>query len=223
MTCQDHTALARWFGLAGHAEPIQLFARTNTNRLRPHDSPLSCTLRMEPMVGIEPTTYGLRNRCSTAELHWLFTLKQTKRRLFCLGPNEWQVNSPFLTAAGDLLWLRQAGGTSDDESFRVVVDSNANAFIAGVFSGTATVGGTTLTSAWDYDIFVAKYDTAGSPLWAVRGGGNSRESALDIAVDPSGNCFLTGGYTNDSAVMLWRHLQKKRIGRKPRTHSRRMR
>ena len=28
-------------------------------------------LRMEPMVGIEPTTYGLRNRCSTTELHWL--------------------------------------------------------------------------------------------------------------------------------------------------------
>jgi hypothetical protein len=26
---------------------------------------------MEPMVGIEPTTYGLRNRCSTTELHWL--------------------------------------------------------------------------------------------------------------------------------------------------------
>ena len=28
------------------------------------------------MVGIEPTTYGLRNRCSTAELHWLFALKR---------------------------------------------------------------------------------------------------------------------------------------------------
>jgi hypothetical protein len=27
------------------------------------------------MVGIEPTTYGLRNRCSTAELHWLLTLR----------------------------------------------------------------------------------------------------------------------------------------------------
>lgn len=25
---------------------------------------------MEPMVGIEPTTDGLRNRCSTTELHW---------------------------------------------------------------------------------------------------------------------------------------------------------
>src|SRR5262245_30853878 len=26
--------------------------------------------RLEPVVGIEPTTYGLRNRCSTTELHW---------------------------------------------------------------------------------------------------------------------------------------------------------
>ena len=26
--------------------------------------------KVEPMVGIEPTTYGLRNRCSTTELHW---------------------------------------------------------------------------------------------------------------------------------------------------------
>lgn len=26
--------------------------------------------KMEPVVGIEPTTYGLRNRCSATELHW---------------------------------------------------------------------------------------------------------------------------------------------------------
>ena len=25
---------------------------------------------MEPMIGFEPMTDGLRNRCSTAELHW---------------------------------------------------------------------------------------------------------------------------------------------------------
>ena len=27
-------------------------------------------LKMEPVVGIEPTTDGLQNRCSTAELNW---------------------------------------------------------------------------------------------------------------------------------------------------------
>src|SRR5258708_39442922 len=29
---------------------------------------------MEPMAGIEPATDGLRNRCSTTELHWLKTI-----------------------------------------------------------------------------------------------------------------------------------------------------
>ena len=32
-------------------------------------------LEMEPMAGIEPATDGLRNRCSTAELHWLTTIE----------------------------------------------------------------------------------------------------------------------------------------------------
>jgi hypothetical protein len=27
-------------------------------------------MEVEPMAGIEPATDGLRNRCSTAELHW---------------------------------------------------------------------------------------------------------------------------------------------------------
>jgi hypothetical protein len=36
---------------------------------------------MEPMVGIEPTTDGLRNRCSTTELHWLNSLKNKRFRL----------------------------------------------------------------------------------------------------------------------------------------------
>ena len=49
-------------------------------RLRPQKQPrengiriiYKClnTCKMEPMAGIEPATDGLRNRCSTAELHW---------------------------------------------------------------------------------------------------------------------------------------------------------
>ena len=30
--------------------------------------------KLEPVVGIEPTTDGLQNRCSTTELHWHFAL-----------------------------------------------------------------------------------------------------------------------------------------------------
>jgi len=31
---------------------------------------------MEPVVGIEPTTYGLRNRCSATELHRRCALRE---------------------------------------------------------------------------------------------------------------------------------------------------
>ena len=36
--------------------------------------------RLEPVVGIEPTTYGLRNRCSTTELHWRARRKMEPNR-----------------------------------------------------------------------------------------------------------------------------------------------
>src|SRR5437016_14048599 len=34
----------------------------------------SDTKEMEPVVGLEPTTDGLQNRCSTTELNWLRSL-----------------------------------------------------------------------------------------------------------------------------------------------------
>ena len=39
------------------------------------------------MAGIEPATDGLRNRCSTAELHWLPFVNQSARgeRVSILG------------------------------------------------------------------------------------------------------------------------------------------
>ena len=40
-------------------------------RRSPERKPRKDWFSMEPVVGIEPTTYGLRNRCSTTELHRL--------------------------------------------------------------------------------------------------------------------------------------------------------
>ena len=36
--------------------------------------------KLEPVVGIEPTTDGLQNRCSTTELHWPPVLNGYQRR-----------------------------------------------------------------------------------------------------------------------------------------------
>lgn len=54
---------------------------------------LEITCEMEPMAGIEPATDGLRNRCSTAELHWLPTTYVIDRIAF-------ETSSPDLPADG---------------------------------------------------------------------------------------------------------------------------
>lgn len=53
-------------------------------------------------------------------------------------------------------------------------------------------GGSSLTSAGGSDIFVAKFDAAGNHVWSKRFGGASDQYAERVAVDGSGNVFVTG-------------------------------
>ena len=50
----------------------------------------------------------------------------------------------------------------------------------------------TLTSDGDRDIFSAKYTADGDLVWAKRAGGADRDGGRDIAVDGSGNAYVTG-------------------------------
>ena len=64
--------------------------------------------------------------------------------------------------------------------------------VTGFFDGSATFGAgetnaTTLTSAGDADIFVAKYDASGDLVWATRAGGTGTDVGNSIALDGAGN------------------------------------
>lgn len=63
-----------------------------------------------------------------------------------------------LTAAGDFLLARQAGGTGDSQGFAVAVDTTGNILVAGDFEGTAQfTSGTNpvaATSNGDFDAFL---------------------------------------------------------------------
>ena len=53
-----------------------------------------------------------------------------------------------------------------------------------------------MTTAGAGDVFVAKYSSAGTYLWAKRVGGSNTSSddvAYGVAVDPSANCDGSGG------------------------------
>jgi hypothetical protein len=90
-------------------------------------------------------------------------------------------------------WVTRAG-VSDEDAFGggVAVDSSGNAYVTGKFKGSADFGFTTLSSSGDTDVFVAKLDPNGIWLWAVRAGGSHRDSGSGIAVDSSGNAYVSG-------------------------------
>lgn len=80
----------------------------------------------------------------------------------------------------------------------LVVDNQGNQYVCGTFDGTVTFGTHVLTSlGGDFvygDLFVAKLDAAGNWLWVVRAGGLSDDFGAGIALDDTGNVYVTGQF-----------------------------
>ena len=98
-----------------------------------------------------------------------------------------------LDSSGNWLWATKAGGNDRDYGYDIAIDSSGNSYVTGFFNGTASFGGTTLTSSGQEDIFVAKLDSNGNWLWAKQAGGTSSVAyGYSIATDSSGNSYVTG-------------------------------
>jgi FlgD Ig-like domain/Beta-propeller repeat len=97
-----------------------------------------------------------------------------------------------MDANGNWLWATKAGGSSSDKGFGIAIDDTGNSFVTGMFCGPATFGSYSVTSYGNNDIFVAKMDTNGNWLWATKAGGNSWDCGRGIAIDDTGNSFVTG-------------------------------
>ncbi|KAA9331919.1 SBBP repeat-containing protein [Adhaeribacter soli] len=97
-------------------------------------------------------------------------------------------------ASGAVMWAVKGSGTSNDSGADIAIDGSGNSYVTGFFSGTATFGGITLTSNGPSDVFAVKYNASGAVIWAMKAGGNGADSGADIALDGSGNSYITGTF-----------------------------
>lgn len=103
-------------------------------------------------------------------------------------------------AAGNVIRAQREGGPSLEIPYALTLDANENILVTGRFSSSSiTFGTTTLTQSGSMDIFLVKYDTSGSVLWAKKAGGGSNDEAYTIATDPAGNIYIAG-YFNQTAT-----------------------
>ena len=102
---------------------------------------------------------------------------------------------PARAAAPAYLWSQRFGSTSTDIGHSVAADASGNLFVTGYFQGSVDFGGGVLISAGaTQDIFLAKYNSTGVHQWSQRFGSSGSDQGLAIAVDGSGNVYLTGRF-----------------------------
>ena len=85
-------------------------------------------------------------------------------------------------------------GSNTDSGFGIAVDSSGNAYVAGqtYSSDFPTVNPFQGTYGQGSDAFVAKLSATGSLIYSTYFGGASYEDARAIAVDATGNAYVTG-------------------------------
>ncbi len=95
--------------------------------------------------------------------------------------------------SGVVQWQKRAGGGNGDVGIGIAVDASG-VYVSGGFENTPSFdisANNTLTSAGDFDIFVAAYTTSGAVQWLRRAGGSSFDISNDIAANANG-VYVTG-------------------------------
>jgi hypothetical protein len=97
-----------------------------------------------------------------------------------------------LDAQGTALWSKAFLGGVDSRPWGVAFDASGAVFVTGDANGGANLGGGFLTGGGGYDAFVVKLDASGNHVWSQLYGAAEQQHGMDIAVDGSGNVFVTG-------------------------------
>jgi|GEM_PF-2713672 len=98
---------------------------------------------------------------------------------------------------GNEIWGTSMGGPDYDTVSNIATDMEGNVIIAGDYYEDIMFGNVALQhtgQAGSSDIFVAKYDMAGFPVWSKSLEGDLKDTCSGIATDALGNIVITGSF-----------------------------
>ncbi len=98
--------------------------------------------------------------------------------------------------AGNVIWAKSAGGMEADIPGSISVSADGNFCVTGYFISPSIVFGpitlTNASSGFTSDMFIAKYDSLGTILWAKVVGTTGQDRGQGISMDINGNVVATG-------------------------------
>ena len=88
---------------------------------------------------------------------------------------------------GQRLWLQQWGTVHKDTGYALATDAARNIYLSGY-----TTGPLYGSQAGNRDVFLAKFDAAGTNLWGIQMGTSEHDQAWGVAADAAGDVYLAG-------------------------------
>lgn len=96
--------------------------------------------------------------------------------------------------SGKPIWSRRFGESGSHVARTLAVDPEGNVIVAGSFTGSMNLGGGSLFSAGQSDLWIAKFNPEGAHVWSGRFGDASSQAEIRVAVDPAGDITLAGRF-----------------------------
>ena len=97
-------------------------------------------------------------------------------------------------STGSMLWERTgSSGTGTVIAGDITSDAAGNYYVTGRATNTVSIGSSSITFDTYGDLFIVKYDAAGSTVWAQKYTTAYIDQGSSIAVDDQGNCYVSGG------------------------------
>jgi hypothetical protein len=104
-------------------------------------------------------------------------------------------------SAGNVLWAISSIGTAADALKSLATDADGNVYATGfVSSQVFTLGGVVLNNTGGRHAVTAKISSDGTVLWARTSSGGNSATGNAIAIDATGNPYVTGSFLGDTLL-----------------------